>query len=30
MFPNSTLENPQTWNTILDTMLRVRNASGWN
>ena len=30
MFPNSTLENPQTWNTILATMLNVRDASGWN
>jgi sugar phosphate isomerase/epimerase len=30
MFPNSTLENPATWNTILDTMLRVRSACGWN
>jgi sugar phosphate isomerase/epimerase len=30
MFPNSTLENPATWNTILDTMLRVRAACGWN
>ncbi|MGV2333617.1 MAG UNVERIFIED_CONTAM: hypothetical protein LVR18_05660 [Planctomycetaceae bacterium] len=30
MFPNSTLENPATWNTILETMLRVRAACGWN
>ncbi|MFK7736013.1 MAG: TIM barrel protein [Pirellulaceae bacterium] len=26
MFPNSTLENPQTWNTILDSMLKVQEA----
>lgn len=26
MFPNSTLEDSQTWNTILDTMLKVREA----
>ncbi len=30
MFPNATLENPKTWNTILDTMLKVRQAHGWN
>ncbi len=29
MFPNAMLENPNTWNTILDTMIRVRNAHGW-
>ena len=29
MFPNATLENPATWNTILDTMIKVRNAHGW-
>jgi hypothetical protein len=29
MFPNATLENPKTWNTILDTMIKVRNAHGW-
>ena len=29
MFPNSTLENPATWNTILKTMLAVRDAHGW-
>ncbi len=29
MFPNSTLENPKTWNTILDTMIKVQNAHGW-
>lgn len=30
MFPNSTLENPQTWNTILGAMIKVRDAHGWN
>jgi len=29
MFPNATLENPHTWNTILTTMLAVRDAHGW-
>jgi len=29
MFPNATLENPSTWNTILKTMLAVRDAHGW-
>jgi sugar phosphate isomerase/epimerase len=29
MFPNAMLENPKTWNTILDTMIKVRNAQGW-
>ncbi|WLD13740.1 sugar phosphate isomerase/epimerase family protein [Planctellipticum variicoloris] len=29
MFPNAMLENPQTWNTILDVMLKVRDAAGW-
>ncbi|MCH2181263.1 MAG: sugar phosphate isomerase/epimerase [Mariniblastus sp.] len=29
MFPNSTLQNPQTWNTILKTMIDVRDAHGW-
>ena len=29
MFPNAMLENPATWNTILDTMIKVRNAHGW-
>lgn len=28
MFPNATLENPKTWNTILDTMIKVRDAHG--
>ena len=26
MFPNSTLEDPTTWNTILDAMIKVRDA----
>lgn len=30
MFPNAMLENPKTWNTILDTMIKVRNAHGWS
>jgi hypothetical protein len=30
MFPNSTLENPATYRTILRTMLQVREAHGWN
>ena len=30
MFPNSTLEDQKTWNTILKTMIDVRNACGWN
>ena len=30
MFPNATLESPQTWNTILKTMIDVRDASGWS
>ena len=29
MFPNAMLEDPKTWNTILDTMIKVRNAHGW-
>jgi sugar phosphate isomerase/epimerase len=29
MFPNATLETPKTWNTILDTMIKVRAAHGW-
>ena len=29
MFPNATLESPDTWNTILDVMLKVRAAHGW-
>jgi len=30
MFPNATLETQQTWNTILDTMLKVRATAGWS
>jgi sugar phosphate isomerase/epimerase len=30
MFPNATLESPKTWNTILDTMIKVQNAHGWS
>jgi len=29
MFPNAKLEQPQTWNAILDVMLKVRSAHGW-
>lgn len=29
MFPNATLENPETWNTILGKMVEVREACGW-
>jgi hypothetical protein len=29
MFPNTTLENPETWNTILKAMMDVRDAHGW-
>jgi len=29
MFPNAMLENPQTWNTVLRTMIEVRDAHGW-
>jgi hypothetical protein len=29
MFPNAMLEDAKTWNTILDTMIQVRNAHGW-
>lgn len=30
MFPNATLEDSKTWNTILATMLKVRESCGWN
>ncbi len=30
MFPNAMLETVGTWNTILDTMIKVRNAHGWS
>jgi len=29
MFPNAVLETPDTWNAILDVMLKVRAAHGW-
>ena len=29
MFPNAKLEDPSTWNTILDAMIKVRDAHGW-
>jgi hypothetical protein len=29
MFPNAMLETPATWNTILATMIKVRDAHGW-
>ena len=30
MFPNSMMTSPDTWVNILETMIRVRNAHGWN
>ena len=30
MFPNKVLETQQTWNDILATMIKVRDAHGWN
>lgn len=30
MFPNATLENVETWNTILSAMIKVRDAHGWS
>jgi sugar phosphate isomerase/epimerase len=30
MFPNAVLENVNTWNTILDVMIKVREAHGWD
>ena len=29
MFPNAVLEEASTWNTILATMINVREANGW-
>ncbi len=29
MFPNETLHQPETWNTILGAMISVQNAHGW-
>ena len=30
MFPNTTMEDPQTWNDILAAMIAVRDSHGWN
>jgi sugar phosphate isomerase/epimerase len=30
MFPNAMLETQSTWNTILDVMVKVRDAHGWD
>ncbi|WP_263409770.1 sugar phosphate isomerase/epimerase family protein [Terriglobus tenax] len=30
MFPNAMMLNPQTWNDILGTMIKVRDAHGWD
>lgn len=30
MFPNATMMKPETWNSILATMLAVRDAHGWD
>ena len=30
MFPNSVIESPETYNTILSAMIDVRNAHGWD
>ncbi len=30
MFPNATLEKPETWNTILKVMIDVQKAHGWS
>ncbi|MCA9258787.1 MAG: TIM barrel protein, partial [Planctomycetales bacterium] len=30
MFPNATLADPSTWNGILEVMLQVRDAHGWD
>ena len=30
LHPNAMLEEPNTWNTILDAMIKVRDAHGWN
>jgi hypothetical protein len=29
MFPNAAMMNPETWNSILATMLSVQKAHGW-
>jgi sugar phosphate isomerase/epimerase len=30
MFPNATMRDPATWNSILQTMIAVRDVHGWN
>lgn len=30
MFPNAVLETGETWNTVLDAMIKVRDAHGWS
>ena len=30
MFPNDVMERPETWNSILEAMLSVQDAHGWN
>ena len=30
MFPNETMMRPETWTSVLSTMIAVRNAHGWN
>ena len=30
MFPNDVMHQPQTWNSILASMIAVRDAHGWN
>ena len=30
MFPNTTMEDPQTWNDILAAMIAVRDSNGWD
>ena len=29
MFPNETMTRQRTWNDILGTMIKVRDAHGW-
>jgi hypothetical protein len=30
MFSNATMTQPDTWQTVLQTMIAVRNANGWS
>jgi hypothetical protein len=30
MFPNSMMTSPDTWVSVLATMIRVRDAHGWS